>query len=232
MIRSYTLLAAFSALLFLLPQSAADARSDQQPWDGLIEVNSPRLDAVYLLPGADFRAYTKVMLDQPEVAFRKDWMRTMNQGMGSRVTEAEAGEILSTIQSNTTDIFAEAFTKAGHPVVAEPGPDVLRVRSAVVNLYVNAPDTRSSAFSRTFTANAGEATLVLELRDSLTNALLGRVLDRRETQGMPGASNSATNLSEYRQLASRWAKTSVKGLDALKAISPVPDPLTPGQKLN
>lgn len=226
-----TVMAGLSALLLVLPHSGALAKPDQQPWDGLIEVNSPRMDAVYLLPGADFSAYNRVMLDQPEVAFRKDWIRNMNEGIGSRVTEAEAKKILSTVQSNTTDILAEAFNKAGHTVVTEPAADVLRVRSAVVNLYVNAPDTRDSSFSRTFTANAGEATLVLELRDSLTNALLGRVLDRRETQGMPGASNSATNLMEYRQLASRWAKISVKGLDALKAVSPVPDPLTPGQKL-
>ncbi len=224
--------AALSALLLALPISAAFAKPDQQPWDGLTEVNSPRMDAVYLLPGADFRSYTKVMLDQPGVAFRKDWMRSMNQGMGLRVTEAEAKDILAAVQSNTSDIFSNAFTKAGYTVVTEPAADVLRVSSGVVNLYVNAPDTQSSAFSRTFTANAGEATLVLELRDSLTNALLGRVIDRRETQGMGGPSNRVTNEAEYRQLAGHWAKISVKGLDSLKAISPVPDPLTPGQKLN
>jgi hypothetical protein len=148
------------------------------------------------------------------------------------VTEADAKKILETVGSNTSDIFAQAFTKAGYSVVTEPGADVLRVRSGVVDLYVNAPDTMSSAFTRTFTANAGEATLVLELRDSLSNALLGRVLDRREAQGLPGRSNSVTNLAELRQLAGQWAKTSVKGLEALKSHSPVPDPLAPGQKLD
>ncbi len=217
-------------LLAAMPVAAAD--QGPQNWDGLVEVNSRKVEAAFLQPGADFRTYTKVMLDQPEVAFRKDWMRNMNDGMRRRVTQSDAKRILSTVQSNTTDIFAEAFTKGGYEVVTEPGADVLRVRSGVVDLYVNAPDTLSTGFSRTFTANAGEATLVLELRDSLTNALMGRVLDRRETQGMPGASNSMTNLSEYRQLAGRWAKISVKGLDALKALSPVPDPLAPGQKLN
>lgn len=232
MIRRNLFLASVLTLLALPPEGVFAAKVDEQPWDGLIQVDSPRMDAVYLMPGADFRAYDKVMLDVPEVAFRKDWMRNMNNNMGSRLTAADAEKILATVQSNTTDIFAEAFTKAGHAVVTERGTDVLRVSSAVINLYVNAPDTRTSGFSRTYTANAGEATLVLELRDSLTNALLARVLDRRETQGMPGPSSSASNLSEYRQLAARWAKTSVKGLDTLKAISPVPDSLTPGQKLN
>jgi hypothetical protein len=211
------------------PLSAAEPKAN---WDGLVEVKSPKMDVAYLMPGADFRTYTKVLLDKPEVAFRKNWVRDMNQGVGHRVDEDDARKILSTVQSNTTDIFAEAFSKAGYTVVTEPGPDVLRVRSGVIDLYVNAPDTMSMGRTRTYTASAGEATLVLELRDSTTNALLGRVLDRRETRGMPGISNSATNLSEYRSLAQQWAGISVKGLDKLRAHSPIPDPLKPGQKLD
>lgn len=53
-------------------------------WDGLVEVNSPKMDVAYLMPGADFRAFRKVMLDKPEVAFRKDWLRDMNSGMRRR----------------------------------------------------------------------------------------------------------------------------------------------------
>lgn len=226
--RPMILLAAL--VLAAAPVMAADP---SPPWDGLIEVKSSKMDVVYLMPGADFRPYTKVKLDTPEVAFQKNWMRNINQDrFGNRVTQEDADKILATVGSNTTDIFAEAFNKAGFQVVDAAGPDVLRVRSAVINLYVNAPDVMTAGRSRTFTANAGEATLVLELRDSQTNALMGRVLDRRETQGLPGASNSVTNLSEYRSLARQWAGISVKGLSALKAHSPIPDPLTPGQKLN
>jgi Protein of unknown function (DUF3313) len=222
------------ALALLLAGIAvpASAASPAASWDGLVEVSSPKMDVAYLMPGADFRAYNKVMLDKPEVAFRKNWVRDMNRGVGHRVDDDDARKILSNVQSNTTDIFSAAFAKAGYAVVTEPGPDVLRVRSGIIDLYVNAPDTMSAARGRTYTANAGEATLVLELRDSMTNALLGRVLDRRETRGMPGVSNSATNVAEYRSLAQQWAGISVKGLDKLKAHSPIPDPLKPGQKLD
>jgi hypothetical protein len=222
----------FAALLMGIATPAI-AKDPAPPWDGLIEVKSSKMEVAYLLPGADFRPYTKVKLDTPEVAFRKNWMRDVNEDrFGNRVTQEDADKILATVGSNTTDIFTEAFTKAGYQVVDSAGPDVLRVRSGVVDLYVNAPDTMTAGRTRTFTANAGEATLVLELRDSQTNALLGRVLDRRETQGLPGASNSVTNLSEFRSLAKQWAGISVKGLTALKEHSPVPNPLTPGQKLN
>lgn len=226
---------AFIPALALTLASMAQPLSAAAPaanWDGLVEVKSPRMDVAYLMPGADFRSFRKVMIDKPEVAFRKNWLRDVNRGMGRRIDDEDARKILATVQSNTTDIFAEAFSKAGYAVVTEPGEDVLRVRSGVIDLYVNAPDTMTAGRTRTYTANAGEATLVLELRDSLTNALLGRVLDRRETRGLPGISNSVTNLSEYRALAQQWAGISVKGLEKLKEHSPIPDPLKPGQKLD
>lgn len=225
-----------STVALMLASLAVPASAAKPPesWDGLVEVNSPKMDLAYLSPGADFRSFRKVMLDKPEVAFRKNWMRDMNssRSMSRRVDDDDARKILAAVQGDTTDIFVEAFTKAGYQVVTEPGEDVLRVRSGVIDLYVNAPDTMSSGRSRTYTASAGEATLVLELRDSVSNALLGRVLDRRETRGLPGVTNSVTNTAEYRELARRWADISVKGLEKLKSVSPIPDPLKPKQKLN
>lgn len=230
--KHHLLMAAVIAILLPTAVPARAAEPDSKPWDGLVEVSSPKMDVAYLMPGTDFRVYKRVMLDNPEVAFQKNWMRTINSRMGHRVSEQDAKKILASVQSNTRAVFEDVFAKAGFAVVAEPGEDVLRVRSAVVDLYVNAPDTNMSAFSRTYTAEAGEATLVLELRDSLTNALLGRVLDRRETRRRPGPSNRVTNEADYRALAGEWARISVKGLESLRAHSPIPDPLAPGQKLN
>jgi hypothetical protein len=214
----------------LLAADAADS------WDGLVEVKAKRMDAAYLLPGADFRPYTKVMFDPAEVAFRKDWMKEMNQtspGISRDVTQADAERIAAAARSNFGEVFAEAFTKGGYQVVTEPGPDVLRLRAGVVNLYINAPDTMSAGRTRTYSMEAGEATLVLEARESTTGALLGRVLDRRATRDSVGlqTTSSVTNLSDFRALFRRWADTCVKGLAELKAQSPVPQDLKPKQKL-
>ena len=167
---------------------AAWAKDAPTSWDGLVEVKPKRMDAVFLLPGADFRPYTRVILDPTQVAFRKDWLKDTNDArerLSSKVTEQDAAEILAAARSNFDDIFQAAFTKAGYPVVTTPGPDVVRISTAVINLYLNAPDTMSSGRSRTYTANAGEATLVMEVRDSSTGALLGRIVDRRETVNSP-----------------------------------------------
>lgn len=43
-----------------------------------MEVKPKRLDAAHLMPGADFRPHKKLMIDPAEVAFRRDWMKKMN----------------------------------------------------------------------------------------------------------------------------------------------------------
>ena len=231
-----TALKAIYTVVLALLLGTAIAEEAPASWDGLVEVKPKKMDLVYLLPGADFRPYTKVMVDPTEVAFRKDWLKDMNRSsvsLSRHVTEEDAAKILEAARSNFDDIFQEAFTKAGYAVVATPGPDVLRVSTGVLNLYLNAPDTMSAGRTRTYTANAGEATLVIEVRDSTTGALLGRVVDRRETKDPGGVqmATSVSNLSDFRMLFKQWAATTAKGLDELKTHSPVPLDLKPKQKL-
>jgi hypothetical protein len=201
-------------------------------WDGLVHVDSRRMDAAFLLPGADFRPYKKVMIDEPEVAFRPNWLRDVNRSRTTgRVTEADAARILEAFATGSAEVFATEFKAAGYEVVTKPGPDVLRLRTAVININVNAPDVRSAGRSRTFTANAGDATLILEARDSPTNTLLARAADRRETRNIAGQANRVTNTADFRLLVRDWARISARKLGDLKALSPVPDPLKPGQRL-
>jgi hypothetical protein len=205
--------------------SAALAAENSSPsWDGLIAVKSKRLEAVYLMPDADFRAYTKVMFDPVEVALKKNWLRDYNRTAGDlsgQISKADVQKAFETIRTTFTDIFAKAYSEAGYQVVTEPGPDVLRVRTGVMNLSVTAPDTRPGS-SRSFSRDAGEATLILEARDSETGAVMGRAVDRRlagDTSRL--MRNSVTNRSDFSRLFADWAKASVNGLAELKALSPV-----------
>ncbi len=223
------------ALLAAVVCGAVLAADAPESWDGLIEVEPKRLDAVFLLPGADFRAYTKVMIDPTEVAFRKDWLSDVNQSsrdLSRRIAEADAEKILAAGRANFDDVFHAAFAEAGYPVAEAPGPDVLRISSAVINLSISAPmPDKGTARSMTLVADAGEAILVLEVRDSQTGALLGRAIDRREARHAGGRVSRVSNESDFRVLFKEWASIAVKGLEELKAHSPVPEDLIPKDKL-
>ena len=219
--------------------AAASASSQALPasttWDGLVEVKPKQMDAAYLMPGADFRPYRKVMLDPAAISFRKDWMKNVNRStpLSQRITQEDAEKIAAAARDNFTEVFTEAFRKAGYEIVTAPAADVLRLRPGIIDLYIAAPDKQSAARSRTYTMEAGEATLFLEVRDASSGALLGRVLDQRATRntGSLKVTNQVTNLSDFRVLFRKWADISVKGLDNLRKLSPVPENLKPGQKL-
>jgi hypothetical protein len=79
--------------------------------------------------------------------------------------------------------------------------------------------------SRSYSVDAGEATLALEVRDSTTGEILGRVVDRERAGGTGMRLSRATDVSnnaDFDRLYRRWADLSVKGLAALKAKSPLP----------
>lgn len=205
-------------------------------WDGMVAVEAPNLEYVYLLPGADFKSYTALLLGTPEAAFAPNWLKDMNnQDMGGdftgRISKEDALKKLQVIQKAWGEAFTAGFQKAGYTLTQTPGAGVLRVNSAIINIYINAPDRNTVGMGESFVANAGQATMVLELRDGATNTLLARVIDAEATQDTGGMSNAVTNLSAFRELADRWTRISVKGLKALEAVSPIPKTLTPGQKL-
>lgn len=226
-----------TALLAVVSQPALAASKAPTSWDGLVPVKGKSMDYVYVMPGADFRQYGKVMLDPTEVAFKKNWLRDMNDSVSTsrRMTEGDAAKIMEAARSGFEDIFREAFEQAGYQVVTAPGPDVLRIVTGVADLYINAPSAiEPVGISRTYTANAGEATLIVEVRDSESNALMGRVVDQRETRSSAGQmqrTSSVTNRSDFRDLFRNWAKICARGLGELKALSPIPEDLQPNQKI-
>ena len=192
-------------------------------WDGLYRVDSKKMEGVYLLPQADFRTYTKVILSPTDIAFRKNWQRDQNQeNLANRVDDSDARRILDSARDGFQDIFRKAYEKAGYQVVTTPGPDVLRILTAVVNLDVQAPDTMSPGITRTYSRDAGSATLAVEARDSLTGALLARVVDAQELDNVGVyIRNRATNSMAFEQVFEDWAKRSAEGLTKLKAMSPI-----------
>lgn len=194
-------------------------------WDGLARVKAKKFDLVYLLPGADFRVYGKVMLDPTEIAFDKDWKRNYNDSsisLEQQLTDKDIQKIAEDGRKGAGEILRKAYAAGGYPVVDAAAADVLRVRTAVIDITVTAPDLDTAMNVETFSRDAGGGTLVIEARDSVTGALLGRAVDAREVDDTPVARrNRVTNYADFSRLMETWARNSVKGLDELKALSPI-----------
>jgi hypothetical protein len=71
---------------------------------------------------------------------------------------------------------------------------------------------------RNYVLKAGEATLVAELRDSQTGALLARIVDRREMREYPEfqLASDVMNSAEARDLVGLWSRVLRRYLDAAR----------------
>jgi hypothetical protein len=68
-----------------------------------------------------------------------------------------------------------------------------------------------------FIDKVGEATLVLDVRDSMSNAIFARAVDRRAAEQANGMtqSNRVSNKAEVRRLGRKWGRILREGLEAL-----------------
>jgi len=183
--------------------------------EGLKAIKSKDLDMVYARPGATLAAYKKVILDPVEVSFSKSWDPNRT-GSNLKLGAAERENIRTGVAKITQEQFAKLLqANNGYPIVTEAGPDVLRAKVRVMNLYVNAPDAGAAGRTRTYTMSAGEATLFLEIFDSETGQILARVIDRRESRNnnMVMLSGTVANTAEAEALAAQWARILRKALD-------------------
>lgn len=184
----------------------------QTTTDGLNLVKKTKTRYVYLADGAEFDQYTKVMIVECAVAFKKNWQRDYNRnvaGLDGRVSDKDVTRIKDGLSAEFKKEFTKIMTKNGHEVVTEPASDVLILRPAILNLVVNAPDVLSASMSRTFVADPGQMTLYLELYDSVSSTKLALIMDAvdvgRVAPSMSYA-NRVTNVAAADRVLKDWAE--------------------------
>ncbi len=209
-------------LALLLVASLAAGCAGPEPkaeWDGLVRQPNARLGSVFVRPEAEgeIAAFQSVMLDPVSVSFARDF--DPNRGTRSLSRRVDADDLIAIQQGLATlfrEVFREELAAGGYALVETPGPDTLRVTAAIVDLFISAPDTAVGS-TRTYAANAGRMTLVMELRDSVTGELLARAIDRRAARDSVvwTISNRVTNTAEARRTFRSWAAALRQGLDDL-----------------
>jgi len=185
--------------------------------EGLTKVQVKGVDLAYRREGVNMAPYNKLILEPVEVAFHKNWDPT-RPGSNLKVSKSERENIRNGVGKIVQEEFEKALKAGGTwQLVKEAGPDVLRLKPKVLNLYVNAPDSKQAGV-RTFTVSSGEMTLLLEIYDSETGAILARAVDRQESRetGQWQISSSVSNAADAQLIAAKWAKVLRDRLDKSK----------------
>jgi len=178
-------------------------------YEGLAEVSRPYFDVAQVRPETVFSGYDGVMVSAPELAFRtpdrsqKQFPLDANQKQRFQAALAEA--------------FSLEFSNLQNlDLRDQPGQGVLELTVRVENITATVPSGRSPQLGFALTA-VGEATLILELRDSESGQILARGVDTRAVEGaaLGQGGGIVTRWEGVEKLCARWASMARSRLDVL-----------------
>ena len=212
------------AAALLLSACASEPSIQQGPdaetsFDGLVRIDNSRFQRAWIDPEVDLRSYTRIIPGTAEFEFRavKESTQVSTRRTNERefwIDDSGREQLIETV----SQIFAEELANSRHfTITDEPGPDTLIVTGALLDIVSRVPPDRVGR-TEVFLASVGEATLVLELRDSLSGETIYRAADRRAAERpgtQPIRSNTVTTWAEVRRWARRWATQIVEGLDSI-----------------
>lgn len=190
-------------------------------FDGLHRVDNSQADMAWARPDIDLSNYGKIMLSGAGI----NYAPADNKGRSS-IARSRGGPFFIDDDSRAAfeklvgEVFVEEISKIERlTIVEESGPDVMIVLGGLLDVVSYVPPDLNMGRSSVYLSSIGEATLVLELRDSMTGTVLARSIDRRAADNMPGSlreSNRVTNTAEVRRLIRFWASRLREGLDGFQ----------------
>jgi len=190
-------------------------------FDGLYPVKGGTFDAAWAREGADLSQYSKIMLQGVGIEYRPGGHtgKLYRPGVGDKyfvLTDKQKKKFEEVVG----EAFRDELGKSEHfTIVDESGPDVLLIRGGLLDVvsFVPPEPTGSTEY---LLARVGEATLVLEIRDSISEAIIVRAIDRRAAESAGRSftrSNPVTSRAEVRRMAGFWGRRLRESLDSFLA---------------
>jgi hypothetical protein len=209
-----TLVAAL--ILAVLSPFLALADSSSSPFPGLELVPAKNIGALYRRPDVDLTAYNKILIGEPTVQFSKNW-DPRNYGTFG-LSAAQLTKIRAELAAMAKGVFTKTLSDGGFEIVTDAGDGVLAITPNIVDVFINAPDVPTAGRSRTYTMDAGSATLALQVNDAVTGTLLAVALDsRRSGTSSMRWTTSVSNRAAAEQMLKNWAEQLKRELDAARA---------------
>lgn len=183
------------------PRQAATAAS-LPATPGLDRVPIKGLDAAEIRPGTRFSTYSGLFLEAPALVFRPVDPATPKV----TIADEQRQRFLDALDAALRQELAGLREL---PPASAAGPGILALKVTVEDIAISvAPDTVSRGGWGSLLLHAvGEATLVLELRDSASGELLARGIDARAVKGtaMSRDGGMVTRWEGVQELCAHWA---------------------------
>ena len=229
------MVAALAAILAGVVSLAAWAETTEVPegltaqasYDGLLRVEDSQLGKVYIKPDLVFdNRYSKILVDDRVPISYKSPPRRSSRTTRSRSSSSNfalTDDQKLEMERMFLETLLEALGETENLVLTDAaGPGVLFIQAELVDLVIRIPTTASVGRSSYWVTEIGDVTLVLELRDSQTNEIFVRAIDRRSMTTIgPNGTRILTPASakpDVRRLFKSWATFLAERLDLIKQV--------------
>ena len=183
-------------------------------FDGLHRVNDTISNKVWVKPDIDLSQYDELLLESAGIHYRsvKNYRRNDSSADAFPLTDAQKAKLQRAVGETLLEEIKESQYFG---ITDKPGRGVLKVTLGLIDVVSRVPPERMGR-SEFYLRNLGQAVLVMEIRDSLTNEALARIADGTNVAPVVvQQSNPVTNLMEVRRSARVWGERIRTGLDEL-----------------
>jgi hypothetical protein len=198
--------------------------------EGLRRVRWKPFRATWVMPGADFERYDKLLVQEVTISYEKPPRTTRFRGRPNVPNYALSDTTIESMKRHFREVFAESLGRSDYfSVTDEPGPGVLLLSGRIVNLRITTPPVaQQEPDEHVYTRSWGRMTLVLYARDSESGDPLVRVGQSRfiETDGLTWyESNPVGATGALRHVFRSWADDLRRELDDFRSL---PQPIRAG----
>lgn len=191
----------------------------EMTFDDLFRIDNAAFQEAWADPDADWQRYDQIIAGDAFFEFRAVKKTNGTTRANSSQDEFWIDEkSRAKLKDEVSAAFSEELAKSDRFTVAEaPKSNVLVIRGGLHDIVSRIPPDRVGR-NEIYLTSVGEATLVLEIVDSLSGEVLFRAVDRRAAERAGGQairSNTVTNWAEVRRLARGWGAKLRTGLDSL-----------------
>ncbi len=188
-------------------------------FDGLHRVDRSVMDMAWAKPTLDLTLYSKLLLVSGGFAYREVEEPSRYDRSATEFPISEENRVR--LRETVGEIWTEEFQDLENwEIVNQPGRDVLILGGARIdNVSAVPPPNRNIGRGDVYLSQVGQATLVLELRDSMSGEILARSVDRRAAESTWAVeASTVTTWAEVRRLARTWARILVNRLDQIAEL--------------
>jgi hypothetical protein len=184
--------------------------------DGLHRLDPSIMGAAWVRPDLDLSRYTRIFFMPTAVQFRE-----VDERVTTARNTATEFPVSDSMKTRLRELFGESFYEAvgeaeSYQLSDGVGRDVLMVRGFLTDVIFGVPPDRPGRAAVSSVRWVWEASIVVELRDSMSDVVLARTVDRERIDGPfdPGLVWGLTP-----RIAQNWSRLLVRRLRELSELS-------------